>query len=401
MNKHKKIILLSILFFKVLISFSQIVDGPANFRDKPNGKVLFQLQNAVQISLKDSLNGWYKCVFSGYVEIPQKITDISLVPKGTKLFSKDLQLAGEVLYPIKYQYKGQIYRQKYALIEIIAYTFTKNIILKANNSNTDKLIWNDSNISDFKYFFGNEEFGDYSICNTTNYHELYLNLTNAWDRCLIKEIKTQKRYNNSDVIDSKIKLEFYPLYFKGDFKTKKNCEVEANNVYFFNDFFVSETLGCCDESNSYTAYSFQTLKPILSSLKNLFYYNDINNHTYLIGFNYIDDKNLTNIGNWYLADLKDIIDTLTVFTAKNTTVIDAPLNFILPDKFYVANEESNNSLYIFLEIFNIRGSGKINELYFFMQYFEENDVVKKAKISIENNRFVRKHNNNNFILGQD
>ena len=398
MSNKKNSIILAFLILKALIGFSQIVDGPANFRDKPNGKVLFQLHNGVQISIKDSLNGWYKCVFTGYVEIPQKITDITLVPKGTKLFSKDLQLAGEVLYPIKYQYKGQIYKQKYALIEVAAYTFTKNIILKTNTSNTNKLIWDDSSISDFKYYTTDEEYGEYSISKTINYHEIY-NYNSTLEYFLIKENKTQKRLKGIEKIESKIKLEIFPFYQKGDNKTLKNIEFEAHNVYFHDYCFIGEILGCCDESDQYTIYSYNTFKPILYCENKIFSYNS-NGKTYFLGFK-LSDFNLNKImGKWYLADLSGIIDSLNI-SASDSILNDISLHVILPNKFYYNGNESNSYIFNCLEEINVFEKNDSNEIYLYMQSPDNNDGLKKSKISIINNRFSTKYKNKTFILGKN
>ncbi|MFZ4401194.1 MAG: hypothetical protein ACOYO1_14240 [Bacteroidales bacterium] len=399
MNNTKSILFFIFLFFSISKCFSQIVDGPANFRDKPNGKVLFQLQNEVQISLKDSFNGWYKCFFTGYVEIPQNITDYTHIPKGTKLYSRKLQLVGEVLYPIKYQYKGQIYKQKYALVEIVAFTFQKNIQLKSKESNSDKLTWSDSNTSDFKYFIGNEEYRNYSICKTTNYHEVYISLDNIFERCLIKEVKTQKRSDNSEKLESKIKLEFYPIYFKGDYNTKKQIEIEADNVYFSENFFTTVIKGCCDETDKYTVITYNSLKPLISCENKVFTYNT-NNKTYILGFIESDYNKERQIGKWILTDLSGITDSLIII-AKDSNIYDMSLHFILPDKFYYNENESNSYYYNYLEEVFVADSNNPNEISFYMQSSDNNDSIKKSKIRIIKNRFSSAYKNKTFILGKD
>lgn len=47
-------------FFTANISFAEIIDGPANVRDKPNGKIKYSLLDSIAVEYIEQVNNWYK-----------------------------------------------------------------------------------------------------------------------------------------------------------------------------------------------------------------------------------------------------------------------------------------------------------------------------------------------------
>ncbi len=86
----KKLILIAILFLLMLNTvFAESIDGPANIREKPNGKIIFSLNDGAIVGCHGlSKNGWYVIALTVFVK--------------ESSFTKDKKVkAGEILYDIK------------------------------------------------------------------------------------------------------------------------------------------------------------------------------------------------------------------------------------------------------------------------------------------------------------
>ena len=57
----KNIIIIPIILFCLYdFSFAEIIDGPANVREEPNGKAIFSLYDSVKVYCGSEENGWFK-----------------------------------------------------------------------------------------------------------------------------------------------------------------------------------------------------------------------------------------------------------------------------------------------------------------------------------------------------
>ena len=66
-----KLLLVLVLFFQITCVFAEIIDGPANIREKPSGKIVAVLNNGVAVEmLPPYLSGksWYSVGLVAYVE---------------------------------------------------------------------------------------------------------------------------------------------------------------------------------------------------------------------------------------------------------------------------------------------------------------------------------------------
>ncbi|WMI68251.1 hypothetical protein [Mangrovimonas sp. YM274] len=111
-----------ILLIINLISFSiyaEIIDGPANIRDSINGKVLFSLENGVEIECSKENNGWHVIGFRAVV--PEDLENW-ILPKDFNLFSCDGKYLGKTLAPVEFSAMDE----NCAIIS--GYTYKSNIV---------------------------------------------------------------------------------------------------------------------------------------------------------------------------------------------------------------------------------------------------------------------------------
>ena len=62
------IIILSVFILSPIVN-AQIIDGPANVREKPNGKLLFSINDNVPVDYQFFQNDWYVVSFT--VNVPE------------------------------------------------------------------------------------------------------------------------------------------------------------------------------------------------------------------------------------------------------------------------------------------------------------------------------------------
>ena len=96
-----RILIISQLF--IIISFQTLmagtIDGPANIRIKPNGKIMASLNDKIFVNELNTKNNWYKIHFSGYIRNHKnqsnKENEILLInKKGYDLFNDKGKIIG-------------------------------------------------------------------------------------------------------------------------------------------------------------------------------------------------------------------------------------------------------------------------------------------------------------------
>ncbi|HAL82547.1 MAG TPA: hypothetical protein DCO83_10185 [Mucilaginibacter sp.] len=122
-------LLMMILFFEAK---SEVIDGPANFRDKPNGKVLVSLKDSVPVESGELKNGWFEVSFSVMITNQQYSSRYSL-KKGTPLYDFDHKLLGITLADIPDELTtssatgGTEGHYKWCWIDIRGYVYQSNV----------------------------------------------------------------------------------------------------------------------------------------------------------------------------------------------------------------------------------------------------------------------------------
>lgn len=139
------------------IVHAELIDGPANLREKPNGKVLISLNNNVHIGCCGlPENGWYTIIFETFIKEDSFVKDITqekftfdgegntYVPeirlkKGAILYNSNKEEIGVVVsegiisgwyYPPKDDKENHL-----LACDLIAYTFQNNIQPNSNVEN--------------------------------------------------------------------------------------------------------------------------------------------------------------------------------------------------------------------------------------------------------------------------
>ncbi len=124
--------LIPLLFFVVISARAERIDGPANFRDKPNGQILVSLREGVEVECGELENGWFEVSFSVLITNEQ-YSDRYIPKKGTPLFDQNHRLIGITLADIpkklasSFATSGTEGHFKSCWIEITGYVYKANI----------------------------------------------------------------------------------------------------------------------------------------------------------------------------------------------------------------------------------------------------------------------------------
>ena len=149
---------------------SERVDGPANIRVKPNGKLLFVLNDNAPVAANEAEEGWLQV--GVIASISQKEKDSSLIRKGSKIVV-DKKIVGEVVEDI--HITSMMVTTEGNLAELTGYTFISNIKPNSIVENEFSQIVNSKNgpltLDQFERFLKNFEFQDFDglLQNFTGY----------------------------------------------------------------------------------------------------------------------------------------------------------------------------------------------------------------------------------------
>lgn len=146
----KKLIIGIILFLSIPnLTSAELIDGPANIREKPKGKVIFSLNDNVQVDcIGLAANGWCKISISAYIKSDSFLEDITkekhtfdgkgntYLPEiklkpGAKLYDSNKKIIGNVLSEgtvSGWYYPPKDDPENYLLAcDLFAYTYQDNI----------------------------------------------------------------------------------------------------------------------------------------------------------------------------------------------------------------------------------------------------------------------------------
>jgi hypothetical protein len=381
------------LFFSVVNG--QTIDGPANLRVKPNGSILFKLNNDVKVHVLDSNSGWYHCNWEGWVKIPVNLALIKQVPVKTELYNVQNKKVGEVLSPMNYIFKGRI-RDGFANISLSGYTFRNNI-RNVNLPDNAKLYWQNNDISDFKVY--RDDGGAYYISTETRIVERFVSLVPESYRTIIKEQRKLRRYFNSEGNEESIfTLEMFPVNDNEKILSSQKLAIEADEVIYDDNVIIGKIKGCCADPNTYRIYN-PAKKTLLMQCESVIFKIWDYGKCYYLGFKTDSAMNYPYLGKWIIADEHKVLTEMKVFM-KDSSLYESylPLITYLPNKiefnnrYYYADQDINIVVFDFNHEQN-------NELVFHFNCINENgDVRKTESFFIRNLKFFGKDNPEPFEM---
>jgi hypothetical protein len=84
---NPKLLITCLIILFAYVAKAEIIDGPANFRAKPNGKILFSLNDGLRVECMPIKNNWFEVSFT--INITKDQYDKHLeVKKGDKLYDR-------------------------------------------------------------------------------------------------------------------------------------------------------------------------------------------------------------------------------------------------------------------------------------------------------------------------
>lgn len=82
--------------------YAETIDGPANIRSEPNGKVIATIENGEKLNIRGYRNGWYKVEMPAYVYRKDASDGSSYIPVHTNLYNIEGKLIGTILGKTKF-----------------------------------------------------------------------------------------------------------------------------------------------------------------------------------------------------------------------------------------------------------------------------------------------------------
>lgn len=237
-------LLLFFLTFSIFVQTSyaqKYINGPANIRDLPDGKILFQLEDAFQVFVIERANDWYKIDFAVLIE-NSNLTD-SMLLKGTILYDYKLKPIGKTLAQIKIdQYVEPSDKVGYSSLNFESYTYKdnlKDLTIDEISLKKDLIIANSALASVAIYRENGMEF-----LQKTDIKYEYNYFFDGIDmiRYLVRKTEKTKNILDAEGSNSDISLLFYPnLSEKDTFSYTKH----ANRFDMQDNMLISTLYGCC------------------------------------------------------------------------------------------------------------------------------------------------------------
>lgn len=114
-------------FFLINVNiYAEFIDGPANIREKPNGKVIFQLNNNVKVTCDTPENNWYFVGLKVYIKEQSLVNNA--IKKGEIFYDSKGNEIGKTLDIVSpwtdIEYNKEL--KKY-ILTIVGYTYKDNI----------------------------------------------------------------------------------------------------------------------------------------------------------------------------------------------------------------------------------------------------------------------------------
>jgi len=150
------------------IIFGERIDGPANFRDTVNGKILFTLDDDVLVETSPVQNNWLMAGVTVMLT-PRQAEDFKIMP-GTRLISTGNKVIGKTLDTV------QIWMAEENTGFIGAYTHIGNIKSSSVPENIliEHIRQNKTHFIDFEEFVEGFNFQEFNFGNLSNFKEYYI-----------------------------------------------------------------------------------------------------------------------------------------------------------------------------------------------------------------------------------
>lgn len=162
MKRIKIFILMLVSLIGIFLSVvkAELVDGPANFRDKPNGKIIFSLNDNIDIQCEEEKNGW--CYSGIYVYVKKDsfikepihgYTGKEIIGKNVIFYNNNGKAIGKTLDLIKVQRDIKKQDNECYSCLIVGYTYQNNIKWETSIERDLEIIINncDKAIIDYSY----------------------------------------------------------------------------------------------------------------------------------------------------------------------------------------------------------------------------------------------------------
>ena len=172
-----------ILFLFINIAISEIVDGPANVRHKPNGKLKIQLNDSTWLYAKELEQDWFNIMVTAFVRSEDIINDCYL-KNGTVLYYKDFKTSkGKTLDTVNVcSWYQDVYKYpNYYEVMIHGYTHSVNIHTESIIEREIEEVINNPDISALKKVLKKFKISEYQIENYSVY--TYAEWSDPWATC--------------------------------------------------------------------------------------------------------------------------------------------------------------------------------------------------------------------------
>ena len=156
--KNRSFIVFILFFTLVTDAYSEIIDGPANVREKPRGEIAFKLFDNVKVEAKEPDGDWYR--IGVWAKLPGEQFNADTLKRGTRLYNESGDQIGIVTkdLPLFSRYMdgpdntllitGYTYKNNIRTDSIIENQLNKILKSNSNNFTIAKFI---NHLNKFKY----------------------------------------------------------------------------------------------------------------------------------------------------------------------------------------------------------------------------------------------------------
>ena len=160
---------MKITFIIILIClnsiFSEIIDGPANIRYSPEGKVKIELNDSIFFYASEPDNGWYKIMVTAFVK-KQDLIKECVIKSDAILYFNDYKTSKGITKDtinVCGWYQDDDSNSQFIEVMIFGYTFTSNIRQNSILERETERIVNNSTLDSVKFLINKFGFDEVNI----------------------------------------------------------------------------------------------------------------------------------------------------------------------------------------------------------------------------------------------
>ena len=122
---------ISLIFILLAInlnSFAELIDGPANIRIKPQGQVIYSIEDNLFVSASELTNNWYRITFTAFVKV-ENLRNDTIINVDSELYSSDFKTKVGIVkadYNISGYYIDSA-NSDFIEVMLLGYTFKSNV----------------------------------------------------------------------------------------------------------------------------------------------------------------------------------------------------------------------------------------------------------------------------------